>query len=144
MRNFVILSVVMFVVLTGCVTMPSTNNLKEENLELRQQLQDMKNPQELDQGEGEVLQVKLGKSRTMKNIVDNLLKCVGSNCGQIIDTQIVAGRTRSGDEFSQETWLIEDTQGHMHLVYIENGIIENIKPYEGEMKRSRFKPVTAK
>jgi hypothetical protein len=127
----------MLLTVTGCTT---SKALKNENLKLQQQLETLLKERDVNNS----IQVKLGKTRTMKRIVDNMLQCVGNQCGEIVDKQIIAGRTRNDDEFSQETWLIRDIEGDMHVIYLENGIIENIKPYKGEMKKTRFEPVTAK
>jgi hypothetical protein len=67
--------------------------------------------------------IKLGPERSMKTVVDEML----ASGGKMLKKHINAGHLRNGGEYIDEVWIIEDSDGNVHAVEVENGVLERIR-----------------
>ncbi len=83
----------------------------------------------------DVVTMKMGDSRSLRNILDEIL----AN-GSLVDKDIY-GRNFGAYEYTYELWVIREGTGDYHVAIIENGKLMDIAPCEGlEDTRAKFKP----
>lgn len=73
--------------------------------------------------------IQLGPERSLKTVVDEML-----DGGSMLKKHISGGHLRGGGEYINEVWIIEDANGNVHAVEVENGVLERIRePLKSEL-----------